>query len=73
LGGDSAPAAKNEFVARGGITVDKLHRLRRDTSVQHSPGRLNDKMITAISSGGVTLPAMIKTVTRSSSHGGGDR
>ena len=69
--GGAAHAVKNEFVSRGGITADKLHRVRRDASASSSPGRAGDKMIFGTAAGGVTLPAMIKTVTRSGTHGGG--
>jgi hypothetical protein len=73
LGPSGGPAhtVKNEFVLRGGITADKLHRMRRDASASSSPGRASDKMMFGTAAGGVTLPAMIKTVTRSGSHGGG--
>lgn len=69
--GNSASAAKKELAARGGITVDKLHRLRREAS--SSPGHVSDKILFGTAAAGLTLPDMIKTVTRSETQGGGDR
>jgi len=52
-------------VVRGGITVDKLHRVRKEASASHSPGRISGSMMSGTSAGGIgTLPAMFKTVTR---------
>jgi len=68
--GNSASAAKKELAARGGITVDKLHRLRREAS--SSPGHVTDKILFGTAAAGLTLPDMIKTVTRSETQGGGD-
>jgi hypothetical protein len=71
LGLDQAHATRIEPVARGGIAAEKLHRVRQDASASSSPGRVSDKLPFGVAAGGITLPAMIKTVTRSSSHGGG--
>jgi hypothetical protein len=71
LGLDQAHATRIEPVARGGIAAEKLHRVRQDASASSSPGRVSDKLPFGVAAGGITLPAMIKTVTRSSLHGGG--
>lgn len=71
LGGGLTQASRIEPVARGGITAEKLHRVRKDASASDSPGRVSDKMPFGVAAGGAMLPAMIKTVTRSCSHGAG--
>jgi hypothetical protein len=68
-GGDLAQVIRVEPVARGGITAEKLHRVRKDASASSSPGRVSDKMPFGVAAGGITLPAMIKTVTRSALPG----
>ena len=70
-GGGLAQVNRVDPVARGGITAEKLHRVRKDASASNSPGRVSDKMPFGVAAGGVTLPAMIKTVTRNSSQGAG--
>jgi hypothetical protein len=70
------PLGDGRDVMRGGITVDKLHRVRRDASASHSPGRINGSMLPGMAAGGIgALPAMYKTASRTSSlsnRGAGD-